>query len=135
MKKSFSIIEFFSMIIVIGLIAIIIAPSVSKYLEPTELTTFAAFENNIESSAKDAVLKCISNSSPKCLLPEKGDTKDIKVSYLIEEGFIDEPKISKYGTCDTSKSFVRVENKGNLNYKFKVCLYCEGYKTDNSICQ
>ena len=133
-KNSFSIIEFFSMIIVIGLIAIIVAPSVSKYLEPTELTTFAAFENNIESSAKDAVLKCISSSSSKCLLPDKDNFKDIKVSYLIEEGFIDYSKVSKNGKCDIDKSFVRVENKGNLNYKFKVCFYCEGYTTDNNIC-
>ena len=134
-NKGVTLVEILAVIIIIGVIATIAAPSVSKYISGTKLTTFVAYEDSMEDAAKNAVLDCVGTNLSKCELPEKGEIKEIKLSYLINEGFIDPIKTSKGSSCDFEKSFVRVENKGNLNYKFKVCLYCADYTSDNSICK
>ena len=134
-NKGFSLVEVLAVIIIIGVIATIAAPTVSKYINGSKLTTFIAYENSMEDAAKNAVLDCVGNNSSKCELPEKGETNEIKLSYLINEGFIDEIKSPDGGKCDFDKSFVRVENRGNLNYKFKVCLYCDEYTSDEDICK
>lgn len=133
-EKGLTLFEIIAVIIIIGVIATIAAPTISKYIGGTKLTTFIAYEDSMEDAAKNAVLDCVGNNSSKCELPDKGETNQIELSYLIKEGFIDEIKPPKGGTCDLNKSFVRVENRGNLNYKFKVCLYCDEYTSDDEIC-
>ena len=134
-NKGFSLFELLAVIVIIGVIATIAAPSISKYISGSELTTFVAYENSMEDAAKNAVLDCVGRSATKCELPEKGEINKIELSYLIEEGFIDEITPPKGGNCNLDKSFVRVENRGNLNYKFKVCLYCDNYTTDDDLCK
>ena len=133
-NKGLTLVEVLAVIIIIGVIATIAAPSVSKYISSSKLTTFIAYEDSMEDAAKNAVLDCVGNNSSKCELPDKGETKQFKLSYLISEGFIDPLKTSEGNSCDFERSFVRVENKGNLNYKFKVCLYCGEYTSDEDIC-
>ena len=134
-NKGLSLFEMIAVIIIIGVIATIAAPSISKYIGGTKLTTFVAYEDSMGDAAKNAVLDCVGKNATKCELPEKGETKNISLKYLIDEGFIDEITPPKGGSCDLNKSFVRVENRGNLNYKFKVCLYCDEYTSDEDICK
>ena len=133
-NKGISLFEVIAVIVVIGVIATIALPSVSSFMNKGNLTTFLTYEKSMEDAATNAVLECIGNSSTRCEVPEKGKISFVKLDYLVSEGFIDEIKTPDGGSCDTSKSFVRVENKGNLNYKFKVCLYCDGYTTNDSLC-
>ena len=134
-NKGLSLIEIIGVIIVIGVIATIAAPTISKYVSGSKLTTFIAYEDSMEDAAKNAVLDCVGNNSARCDLPNKGQTNQFKLAYLIQEGFIDEFNAPNGGKCDFEKSFVRVENRGNLNYKFKVCLYCDSYTTNNDLCE
>lgn len=133
-KKGFTLIEIIGAFIVIGLIATVAVPGVSKYIQKGKLTTFLTYEDSMEEAATNAVLRCIGSNSRNCEVPEKGYSTDIKLNKLIEDGFIDEMK-STDGTCNMEKSFVRVENRGNLNYKFTVCLFCDSYTSDNDICK
>ena len=133
-NKGLSLFELIAVIVIIGVIATIAAPSITKYISGSKLTTFVAYEDSMEDAAKNAVLDCVGNNAAKCELPDKGETNTIELSYLIKEGFIDEIKPPKGGSCDINKSFVRVENRGNLNYKFKVCLYCDEYTSDDELC-
>ncbi len=134
-KKGFTLIELIGVIIIIGVISIIAVPSFSQYVNNTALTTFVAYEDSMEDAARNAVLDCIGNNSSKCSLPNKGDTLNISLETLIEEGFIDEFKTPKGGSCDLNNSYVKVTNRGNLNYKFNVCLTCDDYKSDNVYCR
>ncbi len=134
-NKGFSLVEMLAVIIIIGIIGFIAAPTVSQYINGSRLTTFIAYEDSMEDAAKNAVLDCVGVNTSKCELPEKGESSVIKLSYLIDEGFIDPMTTPSGGICDAQRSFVRVENKGNLNYKFKVCLYCDDYETSNDICE
>ena len=134
-NKGFSLFELLAVIVIIGVIATIAAPSISKYISGSELTTFVAYENSMEDAAKDAVLDCVGKNATKCELPDKGETSKIDLAYLVEEGFIDEFTPPKGGKCNLNRSYVRVENRGNLNYKFKVCLYCDSYTTDDEMCK
>ena len=134
-KKGLTMIELIGVIIIIGVIATIAVPNVSKYIERGKLTTFISYEKSMEDAATNGVLDCIGNNAAKCDPPEKGEIKDVKLKALIDGGFIENLKTPEGGTCDIDKSFVRIENKGNLNYKFKVCLYCDGYTTDEDYCK
>lgn len=134
-NKGLSLIELIGVIIIIGVIASIAIPNVSKYIDNGKMATFLTYEKSMEDAATNAVLECIGNSSTKCEVPEKGKISTIKLTTLIEEGFIDEIKAPNGGSCDLDRSFVKVENRGNLNYKFKVCLYCDDYTTDDSLCE
>ena len=134
-KKGLTMIELIGVIIIIGVIATIAVPNVSKYIERGKLTTFISYEKSMEDAATNGVLDCIGNNAAKCDPPEKGEIKDVKLKALIDGGFIENLKTPEGGTCDIEKSFVRIENKGNLNYKFKVCLYCDGYTTDEDYCK
>ena len=134
-KKGLTMIELIGVIIIIGVIATIAVPNVSKYIERGQLTTFISYEKSMEDAATNGVLDCIGNNAAKCDPPEKGEIKDVKLKTLIDGGFIENLKTPEGGTCDIEKSFVRIENKGNLNYKFKVCLYCDGYTTDEDYCK
>ena len=89
----------------------------------------------MEDAATNGVLDCIGNNASKCDPPAKGEIKMIKLQDLIDGGFIEPLKTPSGGSCDANTSFVRIENRGNLNYKFKVCLYCDGYTTDEDICK
>ncbi len=133
-RKGITMFELIAVIVIIGVIATIALPSVSNFMSDGKLTTFLTYEKSMEDAATNAVLECIGNASSKCEAPEKGKVDFIKLDYLISEGFIDEMKSPDGGACDTKKSFVRVENRGNLNYKFKVCLYCDDYTTEDSLC-
>ena len=133
--KGFSLIEILAVIVIIGVIATIAVPSVQEYIGGGKLATFIAYENSMEDAATNAVLDCIANNSSRCNIPEKGETTKIYLNTLIEDGFIDGMKTPSGGSCDANKSFVRVENRGNLNYKFKVCLYCDGYTTEDELCK
>ena len=134
-NKGFTLMEMIVVIIIIGVIGFIAIPSVSQYVNKSALTTFMAYENSMEDAAKNAVIDCIGNNSSKCSLPNKGDTLNISLETLIEEGFIDEFKTPKGGSCDLENSYVKVTNRGNLNYKFNVCLVCDDYKSDNVYCK
>jgi type IV pilus assembly protein PilA len=134
-KKGFTLIELIGVIILIGIIAMIAIPSVSQYTDRGKLATFLAYESSMEDAAKNAVLDCIGNNSTRCTLPDKGETTNISLKTLIDEGFIDEIKSPTGGSCDINKSYAKVLNRGNLNYKFKVCLYCDDYTTDLEDCK
>ena len=133
-NKGLSLFEMLAIIVIIGVIGMIAVPSVSKYINRGQLATYLTYEKSMEDAATNAVINCIGNNSTKCEPPEKGKVSIVKLDELISEGFIDPLELSDE-TCDTNKSFVRIDNRGNLNYKFKVCLYCNSYTTDDEICE
>ena len=134
-NRGASLIEVIGVVIIIGIIGFIAIPSVSEHILNGKMTTFLAYENSMEDAAKNAVIDCIGNNSSKCVIPDKDSFSDIKLNTLIEEGFIDELNTPTSGRCDLEKSFVRVTSRGNLNYKFKVCLYCDNYSTKDDMCE
>lgn len=134
-NKGVSLIEMIGVIIVIAVIASIAIPNVSKYLDRSSMATFLTYEKSMEDAAKNGVLECIGNSSAKCDIQEKGNSNEIHLKTLIDEGYLSEIKTKDGQVCDAEKSFVRVENRGNLNYNFKVCLYCDDYITDDDLCK
>lgn len=134
-NKGLSLFEMLAVIVIVGLIAIIAVPSIAQYMNRGQLATFLTYEKSVEDAATNAVIDCIGINSSKCDPPEKGKVTFVKLQDLIDDGFIDPLELSDNGSCDAERSFVRVENRGNLNYKFKVCLYCDGYVTDDEICE
>ena len=69
-RKGFSLIEIIAVVIIIGIVAIIVVPSVSDYINKSKDTTFATYEKTMEEAAKNQTLKCIEDNI-ECNLPEK----------------------------------------------------------------
>jgi type IV pilus assembly protein PilA len=134
-KSGFTLIELIVFVIIIGVIGFIAVPTFTDFTSRGKLTTFIAYEDSMQDAAKNAVIDCIGNNSDRCNLPNKGDTLNISLKTLIDEGFIDDLKNPNGGSCDLENSYVTVVNRGNLNYKFKVCLVCEGYENNNANCK
>ena len=138
-KKSsidgFTLIEILAVIIIIGIVAIIAIPSISKYLGSSRETVYTSYENSMEEAAKNRIVDCISGNGD-CEMPEGDEEQKIYLEKLIEEGYLDnmkDPETKNF--CDQLVSYVSVKGDSASDYKFKACLYCGDYYTDDEDCK
>ncbi len=134
-EKGLTLFKLIGFLVVIGAVLTFAFPGVTNFFNSTgKLATFLSYEDKMEDAAVEAVKNCVANGSLDCYNPSKGETRDIKLSYLINKGYIKEIKAPNGGQCNYSDSYVHVTGNGNLNYSYTVCLVCEGYRTNNPIC-
>ena len=138
-KKSsidgFTLIEILAVIIIIGIVAIIAVPSISKYLGSSRETVYTSYENSMEEAAKNRIVDCISGNGD-CEMPEGDEEQKIYLEKLIEEGYLDnmkDPETKNF--CDQLVSYVSVKGDSASYYKYKACLYCGDYYTDDEECR
>ena len=134
-EKGLTLFRLIGFFLIIGALLTIVFPSVTNFFGNSgKLATFLSYEDSMEDAAEKAVRNCVANGSLDCVNPSKGESKDIKLSYLINKGYIKDIKAPNGGQCNYSDSYVHVKGNGNLNYSYTVCLVCEGYRTNNPIC-
>ena len=134
-RKGFTLIEILAVIVIIGILAIIVVPSVTIYLTNTRSETFIAHEKTMEEAAKSYTVDCINGQNP-CTLPAKGNSKELHLKELIEKEYssrLQNPQ-GKNTFCDEEKSYVIITND-NDEYEFESCLYCGSYSSKNSKCE
>ncbi len=131
-KKGFSLIELIAVIIIIGLVGLISIPVVSYFINDSEEKTYKTYENSMAQAANNQVVKCVSDASFECRLPESVDGKQrVPLTELIENGFIDNMKNPDSDEfCDAEKSYVEITKTGTSDYAYAACLQCGDYKTD-----
>ena len=132
-NKGFTLVELLGVIIVIGIVSLIAIPSIAKYIDGGKLTTFIAYEKSMKTATDNAIMECIENNSYRCDIPDNNESGKVDLLYLIEEGFLDEIKVSDGETCDINRSFVNIKNI-NHKYEYDVCLYCSNYTSESNIC-
>ena len=134
-KNGFTLIEVISVIIIIGILAIITVPAVSDYILGARQTTYTSHEKSMEEAANSMLIDCIDKNSNECNIPEKGEKSLIYLRELIDNGYIDRLSSSNgQGYCDDTLSYVEIENTGKSNYEYKACLYCGDYITETEGC-
>ena len=133
-EKGVSLFQLIGVIIIIGALFTIVFPGVNTLLGNGKLATYIAYENTMEDAAIDSVRNCVANGNKDCVNPSKGETKIINLDYLVNKGYIKEIKAPNGEKCDLERSYVKVIGNGNLNFDYKVCLYCNNYKTDDEDC-
>ncbi len=134
-EKGLSLFRLIGIIVVIGAVLTIVFPGVSNFLGNGKLATFISYEDDMEDAAIQAVRNCVASGSFDCVNPSKGEHKDIKLSYLINKGYIKDINAPNGESCDYDKSHVHVIGNGNLNFDYKVCLVCGSYQTKDEMCQ
>ena len=133
-RKGFTLIEILAVIIIIGIIAIIAIPSISKYLNSSKDSTYSSYERSMEAAAKNRIIDCLANNE-HCEMPEDLEEQKIYLDTLIEEGYLDnmkDPETKNF--CEQLVSYVSVQGSSAGDYKYKACLYCGDYYTDDDGC-
>ena len=138
-NKGFSLVELLAVIIIIGIVAIIVVPSVTQYIDNASNTAYESYERSMSDAAKSRIIECQTDFSLNCnlRLPYKmsgtGSETRMDLSTLISEGYIDsmkDPNSNDY--CDSSQSYVKItlERENSGEYIYSACLVCGDYKTE-----
>lgn len=131
----FTLIEIIAVVIIIGILAIVTVPSVSRYIANTRKTAYSSHEESMKRAAESYTIECLDGTNPNCLLPDRGTKQKLYLNELVDKGYLDNLKSTDGKTfCDKNLSYVEIANTGKSNYEYTVCLYCGDYSTDNSSC-
>ena len=132
--NGFTLIEVLAVLVIIGIIAIIVIPNVSGYINDTRNSAYHAHEKTMEESAKSMTVECIAGRE-ECNLPKESNTVEIYLNELEDKKFISRLQDpGGTGYCSENLSYVRVTNTGDGNYEYNACLYCQNYHTDDPDC-
>ena len=132
-KKGFTLIELLAVIIMLGIVALIAIPAVSKYLNSSTDTTYKTYEKSMTEAAKNWIIECISGNL-QCDLPSNNNDERVSLSALIEEGFIDNMKDPDGNNFCSTSSYVIIKGDKVEKYQYNACLSCGEYHTNNSDC-
>jgi prepilin-type N-terminal cleavage/methylation domain-containing protein len=133
-KKGFTLIEIIAVVVILGVLALIIVPSVSGYIANTRKETYKAHEKTMTEAAKSMTIETI-NGKDDFTLPKTGSSEEVYLDELIEKEYTNELQDpASNGMCNESMSYVKIVNTGESNYEYKACLYCGGYITDDPDC-
>ena len=134
-KSAFTLVELLAVIVIIGILAIVVVPSVTMYISNTRNETYKSHEKTMQEAAKSYTVECIQGTNP-CTLPGRGRKTEIYLDELIEKEYLSnlqDPQNTKKN-CDASKSYVIVTNNDG-NYEYESCLYCGSYASNSNNCE
>ena len=137
-KKGFTLVELLAVIVVIGILALVVVPSVTGYVTNTRTETYKAHEKAMMEAAKSYTVECIQNGI-YCGIPKSGDQTEVYLKDLIAGEYITklQDPSNKSKECDPNRSYVIISNTGGKtgdSYKYESCLYCTTYSTNNPNC-
>ncbi|MDD2181561.1 MAG: prepilin-type N-terminal cleavage/methylation domain-containing protein [Bacilli bacterium] len=113
-EKGFTLVEVLSIIVLLGLVALLAFPSVDKYLKSAKQEAYNTQVNNIALSAQNWGV------DNKILLPKNdGETMEITLGYLMDQGYVDFDIVNPITKKPLSKELVILIRKtGNIhNYE------------------
>lgn len=112
-NKGFTLVELLAVILILGALAIIAMPSITKYFAKSNEEIRNTLEKNLELAAKDYVID------------NEEDVSYVSVITLMQHHYLSEKIIMK-GKEDCSDSYVFID-KGN----YSACLVCDGKLVSN----
>ncbi len=120
MKKGFTLIELLAVVALLGLISVLVAPTVINQLTKNKEQTSGAI-SEIMNSAVDLYLDSHSKEYPKT----EGDCYCIKIKNLINEGFLAEPVLNPVTNKEYSSDlYIKVDVESSLDFIYTVSESC-----------
>ena len=133
-RKGFTLIEIIAVVIIIGVLALIVVPSVSGYISSSRKTAYTAHEKSMEEAAKSMTIEVI-NGKDNFSLPKKGNYTNVTLKELVDKELIKSLQDPQTGEkCNEDMSYVVITGKTDTSYTYKACLYCGGYVTESDEC-
>jgi len=117
-KNAFTMIEILAVIVVLGLLVVIITPTVNNLLNDSEDSLYDEQISMVISATKKYMVE---HSS---LLPDEGNIKVVTIQELIDEGTIDNDSVINPKTKEKLDGCVIVSYNSNFNqynYEFSSC--------------
>ena len=133
-EKAFTLIEIIAVVIIIGVLSLIIVPSVTSYITNSRNTAYNAHELSMEEAAKEMTVEVI-NGKDNYVLPKSGNFSNVTLKELIDKELIKSIQDPQTGEkCNQEMSHVIIKAINENDYDFKACLYCGAYVTNSDEC-
>ena len=71
--NGFTLVEIVAVIIILGIVAIIIVPAISRYIIGGRETNYASQEKSMIEATKSYIAECIANNDSNCSIPDNGE--------------------------------------------------------------
>ena len=133
-RKGFTLIEIIAVVIIIGVLALIVVPSVSGYIFNSRKTAYSAHETAMEEAAKSMTVEVI-NGKDNYSLPRRGNFSNVTLKELVNKELIKALQDPQTGEkCNQEMSYVIIKAVDDDSYDYQACLYCGSYVTDSDEC-
>ena len=133
-RKGFTLIEIIAVVIIIGVLALIVVPSVSSYIFSSRKTAYNAHEKSMEEAAKSMTVEVI-NGKDNYALPRRGNFSSVTLKELVNKELIKGLQDPQTGEkCNDELSYVIIKAVDDDSYDYQACLYCGSYVTESDEC-
>ena len=120
MKKGFTLIELLAVVALLGMIAVLVAPSVINQLSKNKEETSGAI-SEIMNSAVDLYIDAHGDQYHKVA----GDVYCIKIEHLVDEGYLVDPVLNPITNEEYSDdAYIKVDVGGSLDFIYSVNYSC-----------
>ena len=120
MKKGFTLIELLAVVVLLGLISVLVAPTVINQLTKNKEKTSGAI-SQIMNSAVDLYLDSHSNNYSKT----EGEIYCVQIKDLVNEGFLVEPVLDPVTNQEYSDElYIKVDVGNSLDFDYSVTSTC-----------
>ena len=124
-KKGFTLIEIIATVAILGILAVIGIVSVSNIINKGEDEYYETLEDNVALTT-ESYTQTNRDSLPKNV----GESKNVPVSDLVDENYIEKIKDYYGEECDLEKSYVKVFKYNKNSYTYVTYLDCPNYNNE-----
>lgn len=127
-KRGFTLVEVLAVVVVLGIIAGLFIPNVSKILRDNNLKIYKIKESELLKASKT-----YADYDENFIPPTQSEpARYITMPTLVSKNYMN--KILDTKTGNECNAFVKVTLNSVYGYDYEACLICDEYKTDKEFC-